>query len=111
DFLDKLSQYYFDYKDSEENRALKMGDVVSINFVGKIDGKEFEGGAANNFNLELGSKAFIEGFEEQLVGAKPGDDVTVTVTFPSDYKFKEELSGKEAVFEVKINGIKEKINT
>lgn len=110
-FLNNLQQHYFDFKDIEEDRPLKMGDVANIDFVGKMDNVEFEGGAAKGVDLEIGSKSFIEGFEEQLVGLNKNDEKDITVTFPSNYTPKPEYSGKEAVFSIKVNNIKEKVNT
>ncbi|HZZ31367.1 MAG TPA: trigger factor [Phenylobacterium sp.] len=83
----------------------KDGDMVVIDFLGKLDGVAFAGGAAEDAELVLGSGQFIPGFEEQLVGAKPGSDVEVNVTFPADYQ-SEELKGKAAVFEVKVKDVK-----
>ncbi|WP_372786270.1 trigger factor [Phenylobacterium sp.] len=83
----------------------KDGDMVVIDFLGKLDGVAFDGGAAEGAELVLGSGQFIPGFEEQLVGAKPGDDVLVTVSFPENYQA-ENLKGKEAVFEVKVTEVK-----
>ena len=80
------------------------GDVVIIDFVGKVDGEAFEGGAAQDFRLELGSGQFIEGFEAQLVGAKVADSVAVKVTFPDPYH-SEKLAGKPAVFDVTVKEI------
>jgi trigger factor len=82
----------------------KMGQVVQIDFKGMIDGKAFDGGTAEDFRLELGSKQFIDTFEEQLVGAKEGDDIIVTVTFPKEYGA-QNLAGKEANFAVKVKEI------
>ncbi|HHU62618.1 MAG TPA: trigger factor [Clostridiales bacterium] len=90
-----------------EDRAVEKGDVVTIDYKGFIEGEEFEGGTAENQNLEIGSNRFVPGFEEQLIGAKIGDQRDVKVTFPEDY-FAKELAGKEAVFEVKVNEIKMK---
>ncbi|WP_279386496.1 trigger factor [Phenylobacterium hankyongense] len=83
----------------------KDGDMVVIDFLGKLDGVAFEGGAATDAELVLGSGQFIPGFEDQLVGAKPDSDVEVKVTFPEDYQA-ETLKGKEAVFEVKVKEVK-----
>jgi trigger factor len=83
----------------------KDGDMVVIDFLGRLDGVAFDGGAAEDAELVLGSGQFIPGFEEQLVGAKPGDDVEVKVTFPENYQA-ENLKGKEAVFEVKVKDVK-----
>ena len=82
------------------------GDTVNIDYVGSIDGVEFAGGNTQGMGTDLviGSGSYIDDFEEQLIGAHPGDNVTVTVTFPEDYG-KENLNGKEAVFEVTVNGI------
>ncbi len=83
----------------------KDGDMVVIDFLGKLDGVAFEGGAAEDAELVLGSGQFIPGFEEQLVGKKPGDDVEVKVTFPETYQA-ENLKGKDAIFDVKVKGVK-----
>ena len=83
-----------------------MGDVVVMDFVGRINGEEFQGGSAQNHELELGSHQFIPGFEEQLVGHKAGEKVDVNVTFPENYT--EELKGKPAVFECTIHEVKTK---
>jgi trigger factor len=90
------------------DRASQGGDFVDINFLGKLDGEPFEGGAGNDYVLELGSGQFIPGFEEQLVGKSAGDDVEVALTFPADYGA-EHLAGQDAVFEVKVNSVKEKV--
>lgn len=92
----------------KENRKTKKGDNVDIDFVGSVDGVEFEGGSAKNYLLELGSGSFIKGFEEQLEGYNIKDEVNVNVVFPKDYG-KAELANKKALFKVKINAIKEKI--
>ncbi|MDN7144519.1 trigger factor [Liquorilactobacillus mali] len=91
----------------KEDEAAEKGDTVVIDFEGKVDGVAFDGGKAENHSLELGSNSFIPGFEDQLVGHKSGEDVTVTVTFPEDYQA-EDLQGKEAVFDVKIHEVKSK---
>ena len=83
-------------------RAAEMGDIANINFLGTVDGIAFEGGAAENFDLTLGSGQFIPGFEEQVVGMNLGESKDVNVTFPADYNAKE-LAGKAAVFAVKLN--------
>ena len=88
----------------------KDGDMVVIDFVGKIDGEAFAGGTANDSELVLGSGQFIPGFEEQLVGAKPDSDVEVKVTFPEGYQAAN-LAGKEAVFEVKVKEVKAPVET
>ncbi len=86
------------------DRAAENGDTVSIDFTGKADGKEFDGGSAENYDLTLGSGAFIKGFEEQVVGMKIGETKDINVTFPEDYQA-ENLKGKPAVFTVKLHKI------
>ncbi len=90
-----------------EDRAIVEGDSAIIDFKGFIDGEAFEGGEGTNFNLVIGSGQFIPGFEEQLIGVKAGEDVKVEVNFPEDYHQKD-VAGKPALFEVKVNEIKEK---
>ena len=87
--------------------AAENGDTVVIDFVGSVDGVEFDGGKGENHSLELGSGQFIPGFEDQLVGAKAGDEVEVKVTFPEDYQATD-LAGKAAVFVTKVNEVKVK---
>ena len=87
------------------DRAIAEGDTANINYKGSIDGNYFDGGTADAQDLEIGSHSFIDTFEDQLIGAKPGDDVVVNVTFPTDY-FNADLAGKPAKFEVHINSIK-----
>ncbi len=87
--------------------AAENGDTVVIDFVGSVDGVEFDGGKGENHSLELGSGQFIPGFEDQLVGAKAGDEVEVKVTFPEDYQAAD-LAGKAAVFVTKVNEVKAK---
>lgn len=92
---------------SVEDKPIKDGDTVIINFEGFIDGQAFEGGKAENYELVIGSKSFIDTFEEQLIGKNLNEDVEVNVTFPEKYQ-KEELADKPALFKVKIVEIKEK---
>ena len=87
--------------------AAENGDTVVIDFVGSVDGVEFEGGKGSNHSLELGSGQFIPGFEEQLVGTKAGETVEVIVTFPENYQA-EDLAGKEALFVTTVNEVKAK---
>ena len=87
--------------------AAENGDTVVIDFVGSVDGVEFDGGKGENHSLELGSGQFIPGFEDQLVGSKAGDEVEVKVTFPEDYQATD-LAGKAAVFVTKVNEVKAK---
>ncbi|MFW1396760.1 FKBP-type peptidyl-prolyl cis-trans isomerase, partial [Vibrio parahaemolyticus] len=82
-------------------RAAQKGDVLVFDFLGKVDGVAFEGGAAEDYELELGSGRFIPGFEDQLIGTKAGADKLVEVTFPADYG-NTELAGKPATFECKV---------
>ncbi len=87
-----------------DNRPVQDGDRVNLDYSGSVDGVKFEGGTAEKQNLTIGSKAFIPGFEEQLIGMKIGEAKDITVTFPKEYHA--DLAGKEAVFAVKINDIK-----
>jgi trigger factor len=89
-------------------RAAAQGDSVLIDFEGLIDGSAFEGGKADDYLLPLGSGQLIEGFEEQLLGAEPGGERKVEVSFPADYQA-EQLAGKDAVFEVKVKEVREKV--
>ncbi|RSK28051.1 trigger factor [Bacillus sp. HMF5848] len=90
-----------------EEGAVETGDTVVMDFEGFVDGEAFEGGASENYSLEIGSGQFIPGFEDQLVGLATGDEKEVEVTFPEEYH-SEELAGKPAVFKVKIHEIKTK---
>lgn len=87
--------------------AAELGDTVVIDFVGSVDGAEFDGGKGDNFSLELGSGQFIPGFEDQLVGAKAGETVEVNVTFPENYQA-EDLAGKDAKFVTTVHEVKAK---
>ncbi len=89
-------------------RPAQNGDVLNINFEGFIDGEAFEGGLAENYELELGSNSFIPGFEDGLIGATEGDDVVVKVKFPEEYG-NETLKGKDAEFKVKVNLVNETV--
>ena len=93
---------------TDSSLEVKDGDKVNIDYVGKIDEVAFDGGSTNGqgTDLVIGSGSYIDNFEEQLIGAHPGDEVKVTVTFPDDYSA-EDLAGKEAVFDVTVNGIYE----
>ena len=90
-----------------EGAELGQGDFALIDFDGTVDGKPFSGGQSKGYPLEIGSGSFIPGFEDQLIGAKAGEEREVKVTFPADY-FVAELAGKEAVFVTKINDVKRK---
>ena len=87
-----------------EDRPIENGDIALIDYSGSVDGVKFDGGTAENQTLVIGSGSFIDNFEEQLIGANIGDEVEVHVTFPEEYHAAD-LAGKDAVFEVKINGI------
>jgi len=89
-------------------REAKLGDTVVIDYVGYVDDEPFQGGKGEGHSLELGSHSFIDTFEDQLIGAKSGDDVDVNVTFPEEYH-SEELSGKPALFKVHVNEVKESL--
>ena len=89
-------------------RAASDGDTLLMDFEGLVDGSAFEGGAAEDYLLALGSGQLIEGFEEQLIGAEAGEERDVEVTFPSEYQA-EHLAGKDAVFKVKVKEVREKI--
>ncbi len=88
---------------SVEDRAAQMGDTVNIDFDGFLDGERFDGGKAEGYSLELGSNAFVPGFEEQIVGMNPGEEKEIDIVFPEDYV--ENLAGKPVVFKVKVNEI------
>lgn len=97
------------HKEQSTDPALEIkdGDVVNIDYVGTIDGVEFEGGNSNGagYSLTIGSGSFIDDFEQQLIGHKPGENVTVEVTFPEDYNNDETVAGKDASFAVTVNSI------
>jgi trigger factor len=101
--LESLASSAQDFEDKDG--AAEDGDQVVIDFVGKVDGEAFEGGAAEDYPLALGSGSFIPGFEEQLVGVSAGDEKAVEVKFPEEYGA-EHLAGKDAVFDVTVKGVK-----
>ncbi|MBO5488768.1 MAG: trigger factor, partial [Eubacterium sp.] len=92
---------------SVDNRGIKDGDTATIDFLGSVDGVEFEGGKGEDYDLVIGSHSFIDTFEEQLVGKKVGEEVDVNVTFPEEYHAKD-LAGKPALFKVTVKAIKMK---
>ena len=104
--LDNLAENAQNFEDRKKGSKAKDGDQVVIDFLGKVDGEAFDGGAAEDFPLTLGSGQFIPGFEEQLVGAKVGDEKAVEVTFPAEYG-NADLAGKPAIFDVTVKGVKE----
>ena len=103
--LENLAKSSQDFEPRKKGSAAKDGDQVVFDFLGKVDGEAFEGGAAEDYPLVLGSGSFIPGFEEQLVGVKAGEEKNVTVTFPAEYGAAH-LAGKEAVFECKVKEVK-----
>ena len=88
------------------DRAVEDGDTVNIDFEGKIDGKTFDGGTASGASLTIGSGTFIDGFEDGLIGVKPGDKTTLKLKFPDEYKTNTDLAGKDVTFDVTVNYIK-----
>ena len=92
---------------SIEDRPVEKGDITTIDFVGSVDGVEFEGGKAENHELEIGSNTFIPGFEDQIIGMKIDEVKDIKVKFPDDY-FSKDLAGKDAVFKVTLHEIKKK---
>ena len=103
--LEKLAEQNVKFEARGKTAKAKDGDAVAIDFVGKIDGEAFEGGSAEDQAVVIGAGRFIPGFEEQLVGVKAGDETELKVTFPEDYP-SEDLKGKDAVFEVKVNEVR-----
>ena len=99
--IDYLRKNYL----TETEDAAKEGDTVNIDFVGKMDGKAFDGGSGTGYDLVLGSGSFIDGFEDQLIGAKKGEKLEVNVTFPESYPNNPDLAGKPAVFDVTVNKV------
>ncbi|MEQ8194426.1 MAG: trigger factor [Rhodospirillales bacterium] len=105
--LTRLADAYRSTRPAAADHAAQNGEVVVIDFVGKVDGEEFPGGKAQGYSLELGTGSFVPGFEEQLIGAKAGDAREVKVTFPKDYPA-ETLAGKDTVFDVTVKEVQEK---
>lgn len=103
--LENLAKNAQSFDDRAAGEAAQSGDQVTIDFKGMVDGEAFEGGSAEGYPLVLGSNSFIPGFEDQLVGAKAGDAVTVNVKFPDDYGHPT-LKGKDAVFETTVHSVK-----
>lgn len=99
--IDYLRKNYL----TETEDAAKEGDTVNIDFVGKMNGEAFDGGSGTGYNLVLGSGSFIDGFEDQLIGAKKGEKLEVNVTFPESYPSNPDLAGKPAVFDVTVNKV------
>lgn len=99
--IDYLRKNYL----TETKDAAKEGDTVNIDFVGKMNGEAFNGGSGTGYDLVLGSGSFIDGFEDQLIGAKKGEKLEVNVTFPESYPNNPDLAGKPAVFDVTVNKV------
>ena len=104
--LQRISEQTQKTRKVEESRPVREGDVVVIDFVGKLDGEPFAGGSAEAYELKIGGGSFIPGFEDQVIGAMPEEKREVRVTFPQDYGA-EQLAGKEVVFDVTVNEIRE----
>ena len=104
--IDQYRQARRELKEVTKRTKVQEGDVVNIDYVGRIDGEEFDGGSAEGYDLEIGSKTFIEGFEDGLVGSKVGETVTLELTFPKDYADSTK-AGVDAEFDVTINSIQQ----
>jgi len=105
--IGRIAEQYSQTATIEAKRPAQAGDVLVIDFVGKVDGEAFPGGAGEDHHLELGSNSFIEGFEDQLIGLEVDAESSVKVRFPDEY-VNSELAGKDAVFDVKVKEIREK---
>ena len=105
--IDKMRERQAKLVDAPEGAAVKKGDLVTLDFKGFTDGEAFEGGEGKDYPLQIGSGSFIPGFEDQLVGAKAGEEREVKVKFPEDYHEKK-LAGKDAVFKCVIHAIRHK---
>ncbi len=103
--LKSLAETAQNFEDRKKGSKAKEGDQIVFDFAGSVDGELFEGGTAEDYPLVLGSGSFIPGFEEQLIGAKAGDELDVKVTFPKEYGA-ENLAGKDAVFACKVKAVK-----
>ena len=108
---EKVKSFLEAYPEKITDRAVQKGDTVNIDFEGKKDGVAFDGGTAKGFDLTIGSNSFIPGFEDGLIGKKPGETVDLNLKFPDDYKNSEELKGAKVVFTVKVNYIVGKVPT
>jgi trigger factor len=107
DALNRIAERYRKAEALAEGSAAEPGDIVVVDFTGSIDGEAFAGGGATGRPVEIGSNTLVPGFEDQLIGAKAGDHLSITVTFPADYPA-EHLAGKEAVFETDVKEVKRK---
>ncbi|MCF6304811.1 MAG: trigger factor [Rhodobacteraceae bacterium] len=106
--LENIAKGATNFEKRRKGSKAKDGDQIVIDFLGKVDGEPFEGGQADDYPLVLGSNSFIPGFEEQLVGAKEGDELEVKVTFPAEYQA-ENLKGKDAVFTCNVKAVNEPV--
>ncbi len=104
EMLNRLAEQNRSYTERGEKEKAKDGDALQIDFIGRVDGEEFEGGKGEDIRLTIGTNQFIPGFEDQLVGTKKGDEKTIKVTFPEDYGA-EHLAGKKAEFDVTVHSI------
>ncbi len=102
--LGSIAGQYRDFEARPDGAKAETGNRVVVSFVGRVDGETFEGGTADDVPLELGSNSFLPGFEDQLIGARAGDEKTVEINFPDDYEV-DTLAGRPAVFEVKVSAI------
>lgn len=102
-----LCQYFYPEDSANANAVVKDGDIINLDYAGKVDGVAFDGGTASGYDLQIGSGKFIDGFEDALIGIKVGETKDITVVFPTDYHT-DTLAGKEAVFTCKINKIARK---
>ncbi|WP_262695075.1 trigger factor [Kordiimonas aquimaris] len=105
EFVERIAGQQKSFKKAPKTAKAADGDAVLINYVGRVDGVEFDGGKGEDFQLELGSGMFIPGFEEQLVGSKAGDEKIVKVTFPENYQ-SDDLAGKDAEFTVDVSEVR-----
>ncbi len=103
--VQRIASQQKSFTDAKKGKKAETGDQVIVDFVGKLDGVEFEGGKAENQPIEIGSGRLIPGFEEQLVGVKAGDERQITVTFPADYPA-DNLKGKDATFDITVHAVK-----
>ena len=107
EYIEYLLSMYPEYETTDKT-TVENGDIVNIDYVGKVDGEEFNGGSATGQHLEIGSGSFIDGFEDGLVGAVEGDQKDLNLTFPDPYPNNPDLAGKAVVFEVTVNAVKER---
>ena len=107
EYIEYLLSMYPEYETTDKT-TVENGDIVNIDYVGKVDGEEFNGGSATGQHLEIGSGSFIDGFEDGLVGAVKGDQKDLNLTFPDPYPKNPDLAGKAVVFEVTVNAVKER---